>query len=315
MVITERLKKRFCKECQIPINIFTEPYFSSRIMLYEDFYKSKTKWDLFLQELGKYKNEEEYFTEYNRVKDESIKSIKSTAGYSYFLEEDMNQFAVETLLSSKDIFHPMNDGRGFLSIDMTKANFSALYYYDPSIFDIATTWEDFIKKFTNNEHIIHSKYIRQVILGNCNPRRQVTYEKYLMDKVLEKIKDVTLFHNIVSFSNDEIVIDITGEKYTDIYNFFKKLDGRIEGIPVKVQAFTLHKVSTFYVKKIKFPEKKIEIKCGDANLLPFLVRALKSENVQENDLIFYQNGYLAKYIEAPKIEIPEELNIWSKNDD
>lgn len=302
MVITERLKRRFCKDSQIPINIFTEPYFSSRIMLYEDFYKSKTKWDLFLQELSKYKNEEEYFAEYNRVKDEAIKSIKSTAGYSYFLEEDMNQFAVETLLPSKDIFHPANDERSFLSIDMAKANFFALYYYDPSIFDVATTWEDFLKNFTSNEHIIRSKYIRQVILGNCNPRRQVTYEKYLMNKVLKKIKDISYLNNIVSFSSDEIVIDITKEKYTDIYKFLKKIDGRIEGIPVKVQAFRLYKVFTFYIKKIELPEKKIEIKCGDANLLPFLVRTLKGENVQENDLIFYQNGYLAKYIDYPKME-------------
>ena len=302
MVITERLKKRFCKECRIPINIFVEPYFSSRIMLYEDFYGSKTKWDLFLQELGKYNTEEEYFAEYNKVKDEAIKSIKSTAGYSYFLEENMDEFAVETSCTDKDIFHPINDERSFLSIDMTKANFSALYYYDPSIFDVAVTWEDFLKKITDNQHIINSKYIRQVIFGNCNPRRQVTYEKYLMNKVFEKIKGTPGINDVVSFSNDEIVFDITEEKYADIYNFFQSFNGKIEGIPVKAQAFNLYKVHNFYTKEIIFPEKKIEIKCGEPNLLPFLVRALKNENIQENDLVFYQNGFLAKYIDYPQME-------------
>ena len=62
---------------------------------------------------------------------------------------------------------------------MNKANFSALHNYNSNIFNNKNTWEEYVSNFTNNEHIINSKYIRQVVLGNCNPKRCITYEKYL----------------------------------------------------------------------------------------------------------------------------------------
>ena len=97
-----------------------------------------------------------------------------------FIEDDMNKYAVtHTDLPTKDIFKPSNDGKLFISIDMRKANFSALKNYDSGIFDSVDTWEEFISRYTDNKHIINSKYIRQVILGNCNPKRQVTYENIL----------------------------------------------------------------------------------------------------------------------------------------
>ena len=103
----------------------------------------------------------------------------------------MNKFTVtHKNLPSKDIFKSSNDGRVFISIDMRKANFSSLKYYgnciEKSMFRDTSTWEDFISLFTENKHIVNSKYIRQVILGNCNPKRHITYEKYIMDHVLKQ---------------------------------------------------------------------------------------------------------------------------------
>lgn len=47
-------------------------------------------------------------------------------------------------------------------------------------------------------------------------------------------------------------------------------------------------------------------------MIPFIIRALNGQKVQENDKVFYKNGLLAKYIEVPKIEVPEELKIDTK---
>lgn len=206
MEITSKLKERFCKDCNIPIRIYDEPYFMERIELYDKFYGTVEKWNIFVEELQKYSNEQQYFEEYNRVKDAAISDIKASEGYQSFNQLDMNEYPIKhTGLPSKDIFHPSNDGRVFISVDMKKANFSALHRYDPGIFGYADTWEDFIRKYTDNKHIIASKYIRQVILGNCNPRRHITYEKILMDKVIDEISDVVPERRIVFFSNDEIV--------------------------------------------------------------------------------------------------------------
>ncbi len=182
MEVSNRAKERFCKDCNIPIRLFQEPYFLDRIELFDKFYGTVEKWNRFVAELQKYNCEQDYFEEYNRVKDAAINSIKESESYQRFNSEDMNKFAITHKdLPNKDIFKPTNNEKIFISIDMRKANFSSLHSYDKGIFGNADTWEQFISRFTDNEHIINSKYIRQVILGNCNPKRHITYEKYLMD--------------------------------------------------------------------------------------------------------------------------------------
>lgn len=312
--INIKLKQRFCKEAGIPINIFVEPYFTERVILYQQFYQSFDKYITFVKEcLKHYNNEEEYFADYNRVKDEAINFIKSTRGYGNFLEEDMAKFKVETKITSKDIFRPANDKHYFISIDMKKANFSALRYYDSSMFGDCSKWEDFIKKFTDNAHLINSKYLRQVILGNCNPRRQVTFEKYLMNTILKRILGEFPNLNIVYFSNDEIVIDVTNSVDVDIIILIKEIYSfayRWIGVPIKVEHFELYKINGCYIKK----GFELKIKCAEPDVIPFIIRALNGQKVQDNDKVFYKNGLLAKYIEIPKIEVPEELEMWIKDD-
>lgn len=185
MEVSEKAKERFSKDCNIPLRLFQEPYFTDRIELYDNFFGTLKKWNIFVNELRKYHCEQDYFDEYNKVKDAAINSIKSTESYQRFNNEDMNKHCVQNKnLPNKGIFKTSNDGKAFISIDMRKANFSSLQNYDKDIFDGADTWKKFISSFTDNKHIINSKYIRQVILGNCNPKRHIVYEKYLMDGIL-----------------------------------------------------------------------------------------------------------------------------------
>lgn len=300
--ISTKLKERFCKDCNFSIRLFKEPYFTDRLKLYDNLYNTLDKWEIFVKELEKYSCEQDYLEEYNKVKDNAINSIKNTDAYNRFNSEDMNKYSVRVSIPNKDIYKAMNDKREFISIDIVKANFSCLSYYDYSIFS-ADTWEDFISKFTNNKHIIHSKYIRQVILGNCNPKRQVTFEKYLMKEVLYSIKEID---RVVFFSNDEIVLDITDmgdteDKDSYLYKLEKKMKEQI--IPLKVERFTLHKIegTEGYYKKLY--NGGINIKCANSFTLPFVLRKLQGEEITESDKVFYHEGMLSKFIEVPNIEI------------
>lgn len=312
MEISAKSKERFCRDCNIPLRLFQEPYFSDRLKLYDRFYDTLSKWDLFVRELEKYHCEQDYFDEYNRVKDTAIVDIKNMDGYQRFNNEDMNKFCVQnTNLPSKDIFKPSNAGKTFISIDMRKANFSALQHYDYTIFASASTWEDFIGLYTDNMHIINSKYIRQVILGNCNPKRHTTYEKYLMDMILTGIEKYNLIDKVVFFSNDEIVfeMDMAEEKETLLY-MCKCLKEDIEEdfmIPVRVELFTLHKINGTdgYYKEIfeENEEENIEFKCLDNYMLPFVLRKFNGEEITESDRVFYHERLLAKFEEVPEIII------------
>lgn len=311
MEVSEKLKERFCKDCNIPLRLYKEPYFTERLQLYDSYYNTLDKWNIFVRELEKYKCEQDYLEEYNRVKNVAINDIKISDGYKRFNEEDMNKYTVKYKdLPSKDIYKPSNVGKLFISIDMRKANFSALKFYNRSIFDNANTWEEFIERYTENKHIVNSKYIRQVILGNCNPKRQVTYEKYLMGLVLEVLIDELGYSasDIAFFSNDEIVIDMG--KYEDCIRKRELIEWQIKGyfnIPFRIELFYLRKITgtNGYYKEIvkNIIEREYEFKCLNNYVLPFVLRKFNGEEIAENDKVFYHEGLLSKFIEIPEIEI------------
>ena len=311
MDVSEKLKERFCKDCNIPIKLFVEPYFTDRIKLYEGLYDSVQKWNVFVHELNKYHSEQDYFEEYNRVKDQAIRDIKNTDAYQRFNHEDMNKYAIKHIgIPGKDIFHPSNDGKLFISVDMKKANFSTLRHYDESIFRGSQTWEQFIGSYTDNRHIINSKYIRQVILGNCNPKRHITYEKYLMDQVLDCLVNEIGFsvEDIVFFSNDEIIIDM--EKYNDCIDRRTIIQNILKDeftFPLKTELFYLHKIygTQGYCKEIveNIVYRSIQFKCLDNYMLPFVIRSMIGEDITESDKVFMHEGMLAKFIDVPQIDI------------
>lgn len=311
MEVSENLKERFCKDCNIPLRLYKEPYFMDRLQLYDSYYNVLDKWNIFVRELDKYKCEQDYLEEYNRVKNAAINDIKISDGYKRFNEEDMNKYTVKYKdLPGKDIFKTSNNGKLFISIDMRKANFSALKFYNRSIFDNADTWEKFIERYTEDKHIVNSKYIRQVILGNCNPKRQVTYEKYLMGLVLEVLIDELGYSasDIAFFSNDEIVIDMG--KYEDCIRKRELIEWQIKGyfnIPFRIELFYLRKITgtNGYYKEIvkNIIEREYEFKCLNNYVLPFVLRKFNGEEITENDKVFYHEGLLSKFIEIPEIEI------------
>lgn len=311
MEVSEKLKERFCKDCNIPLRLYKEPYFMDRLQLYDSYYNSLDKWNIFVRELEKYKCEQDYLEEYNQVKDAAINDIKLSDGYNRFNEEDMGKYSLKYKdLPGKDIYKPSNIGKLFISIDMRKANFSALKFYDKSIFSNSDTWEEFIERYTENKHIVNSKYIRQVILGNCNPKRQVTYEKYLMGLVLEVLIDELGYStsDIAFYSNDEIVIDMG--KYKGCINKQKILEMVVNArfnIPFRIELFYLHKITGtdgYYKEIVKnIIEREYEFKCLNNYTLPFVLRKFNGEEITENDKVFYHEGLLSKFIEIPEIEI------------
>lgn len=309
MEVSTRVKERFCKDCNIPIRIFQEPYFTDRLTLYDKFYGTLEKWNIFLSELAKYHCEQDYFEEYNRVKDAAILDIKSTEAYQKFNEEDMNKYAVtHKNLPNKDIFKPSNDEKCFISIDMKKANFSSLCHYNADIFGGASFWEEFIGRYTDNQHIINSKYIRQVILGNCNPKRHITYEKYLMDGALTYLTEVFIsMDRVVFFSNDEIVVDVSDmDKNKQERIVFAIRNGMKDmPVPLKTEMFILHKIvrTDGYYKEIidENGNTEIEFKCLDNYALPFVLRKFLGEDVTESDRVFFMRDYWQSLLKLQKL--------------
>ena len=306
MVMTDRLKERFVRDCKIPIKMYKEPYFTERLELLDKYYGTLAKWQEFCAEVDKYPNEEEYFAVYNATKEAAMNFIKSREGWDAFNNLDMNQFAAKNKnFPSKDVFKPTNIGGAFVSIDIKKANFSVLNAYDPAIFGFVNTWEEFIHKFTDSDYITSSKYIREVIMGNCNPSRVITYEKYVTDGILTKLLDAGIDPMFIAFfSNDEIIVDVTSLDLPTIMNTITNVVKNAE-VPLRVEYYRLIAVKKNnkiigYIRQMA--DGTYDFKCFNNQDLILVLRTLNGESIKDSDLTFENEGFLAKYIDTPKID-------------
>ena len=158
MKITPALRERFCKDLQLPIKIFTDPYFMERLVLYDIHFGCWEKYIDFEKMLEDYANEQEYFEAYNSLKETAIQYLLNNPDFTFFSQtEDMSKFAIPNRsLPKNSIYKQTMIGKHFVSFDLCKGNFTALHHYNEKIFDGAHTYEEFLSKFTNNKHFIES---------------------------------------------------------------------------------------------------------------------------------------------------------------
>lgn len=316
--ITENLKQRFCKDTNLSIKVFEEPYFSSTVALFDKQFGAVEKYKQFVELVNFYGSEQAYFEAYNKLKDDVINYLNDNPIMTYFSQtEDMNKFKCENQgFPTKDIFKETFDGKVFVSIDMRKGNFTALHHYNSETVGGKDTYEEFLGLFTDKEYFKSSKYIRQVVFGNVNPKRQVTYEKYLMDKVLTEALGAKGFSSdsVVFFSTDELIFEVEEKFRTEVVGVsdeFKKLVDSLvswacgQSINVRSEIFELRKVpgTSGYVKKFLTGDKSHEFKCMDFLTLPFVLRAYNNEEPREEDFVFLYEGRKVKLLEEIKVEV------------
>lgn len=287
------LKKRFCKDANIPITVFDEPYFLNRLFLLDQYYGCVDKFKLFFKELEHFSDEQSYFEFYNSVKDSVIKMIQENEYYMVFNTVDNNMIQPIGNFPNRNLYIDDNDNQDFISIDMKKANFSALRFFNSQIFKNAKTWEQYIGMFTNCQHIINSKYIRQVIMGACNPKKQIQYERHLTTRLAYLITQKMINVDIFSVSNDEIIIKVDSNLDMSLLN--ESLDCDI-GDLYRVESFSLKKLGDYGWMKTK-GENQYEIKCADGDILPQIIKYLQGKAPTDADLVFRHNHMLARFLD------------------
>ena len=83
-----------CKDFGLPIKIYeNENIFQSRLDVFENMFQSRTKWNMFVNNLvDKYNSEQEYLEQDNKLLDDLIDSVKNNEAYLRFNAEDFNSF-------------------------------------------------------------------------------------------------------------------------------------------------------------------------------------------------------------------------------
>lgn len=310
------LRKRFCKDNNLPIKLYQSPYFEERLSLIERYIDIKQQKEDFLNLCDTVKNSQQSLLDvYSNVKDAAINYLNESPEMIYFSrEEDMGKYSIKNKnLPKNSIYNDNNVGKNFLSIDMKKANFTVLKHYNKNIVKNQDTYEDFIKQFTDIDYFTRSKYIRQVIFGNVNPKRQLTYSQFLMDKVLSEMLTVLPKEKVISFLSDEIIFDISDivftEKFKDIVKSIENIINKFEkdGISLRLEMFQLLKINgtSGYMKKMFYSEDKRSFVLKGVNSveMPFVLRKIFNESPIESDFVFFYEGKLAKLMNPLVIEI------------
>ena len=315
---SKRLLQRFCKNYNLPIAVFEEPYFNERLTIIDPLFDCVQKFEAFVHDLADFESEEKYFEYYNKLKDEVINAIQGNSSFRSFNQHMF--IPPECQAGNKNLYTDQNDGAVFYSIDMRQANFSALHHFDPEMFDVydsnedktvhCDTWEDFLSNFTPYQHILDSKYIRQVILGACNPGKQIQYETWLMKTLCQHLIETLGPLNIYSINADEIILTVENQNKEPFlkadyshHDLLKAVNGCARGIGelVRVELFTLKKYGDCgWLKYIigNDDAKNLPIfKCVDAEIFHQVVKKYLQIPITEDDLVFYHNKRLAKFME------------------
>lgn len=294
------LRKRFVKDQSLPILILQDPHFDYYLDLYEEQYSARTLYELLEEEVGKMGSIEEFLQSYNELKNNVISEVLENEAFKNFNDDRLDQYQVLGNIPKANLYSSTNHNQNFISIDLKKANFHTLRYYDSNIVNGCLTYEGWLANFTNSEYIKKSKYIRQVIFGNLNPKKQQKIQKFVTYGLLEKLKDYVSVENVMSASHDEIIIK--DQDNTTTKELKVELEKMYEGaFPLHIEKFTL--VCQQPIKEFGFVKKyhdsdRVEFK-GVPGL--FMAQAYKNylgKEVEERDLLFYQDGYTAKFVQS-----------------
>lgn len=304
---SEALKQRFCQDYGCDIRIYEEPYFSDRLALYDDQFKTLSKWNSFMLSLSDFDSEDDFFAAYDLAKINAIKYILQSDAFKNFTTYDSTEWQQSPYLSlsKNSMFYSNVIGKSFFSVSIKDSNYSSLRYFSKSIVDNTDSWKEFISKFTDTESIINSEYIEEAVFNGCNVKRIRSYTRAIMSNLLEQLLDGVIdIASIAKFTHNEIVLDSNNLNIVDVVSKFEQETK----IPFNIESFTIvgiyknGNLRGFAKKYVNNAIQFIDVHYVD---MPAILRTLKNEPIQDSDLVFEYKGELSKFVKAPVIEFKE----------
>lgn len=306
MQITNKVLKRWVHDYALPIRIFTEPHFSYALELYEPLLHTQTKFGALVQCLLQYNTQDAFLEDYYSIRNQVIEHLKNNPDWQTFNTMDMAQYKVPSLnISSKDVFKHINHDCFFVSVDLVKGNFQSLRYVNPQIVDGTSHYNDFLRQFTDNPYMLDSKYLRQVIFGSINPKRQVQVERFITYKVLSHFltKGYITLDQVMMFAADEFIFKIERDQLADMQKIMVDVVQEVSPFAeVDVEVYQLKSLcdGSFFAKEFK-NKKGYELMCVPQKKFAQAYKYYNHLPIQELDLYFLDELDLVKYA-APSYE-------------
>lgn len=296
-MLGKHLVKSFMKDFKIPGPVQRNDFLEYYINTYDSVLDCKKYYDLFLNTIDKFENEDHFLGHRYKILENVVADITNNETYKAFIEDKnlLNFQFFTNNIKGKNFYKTENAGKFYLSIDLRSGNFMALKHYDKDIVKNCETWEEYVKNFTEYEYFGLGKTFRQKVLGHLNVKRIMNYERILLEEdIVKPIIDVNILSvdMIVSHNFDEVVFEIDknfDEKIIEIPEKFKN--------DVHVEKFELEQIKPYsmFVKKM---ENKIKFKGVNNNLFPQVFKHYMNLPLDDKDMYFVSDtGHLCKYVE------------------
>jgi len=301
--IPNGVRARFVKDYSLPIQLVQSPYFEYFLDLYSDYLHINHGLN-FLKDALSVMDEQKFFAANNKLRENVVNDIKST--HLYGLMNDKAFYWMQNLtIPNRKLYIEENHNKKFISIDMTQANFNSFLYYQKyyaetyaknlTIFRGHTLYTEYLREFTDVLYFLDSKYVRQVIFGNLNPKRQQKIQAHIMMvDVYEKIKHLFNEDQFTTASSDEIIIECN----SDMVECIHKLRGLIDTHRFHVQGFTLKQIEEghlFFVRE--FLDRHIDFKMVPLHFHAQCFKRYHGLPIEEMDKAFYFEKRVAKFTE------------------
>lgn len=300
----KHILKRWSNDFGLPIKVFKEPYFSYFLDLYDEVFKSKSKLKVLDDALEKFENEDKFLAYNNTVIDNIVAHISNKEEYKEFINMNMDKYSIGGAYPypKSDIYKKQNTGKFFVSIDLVKANFQTLKYINPSIVDDSESYDEFILNFSDLDYIKDSKYIRQVIFGKLNPKRQLKVARFLIERIIEYIitMGLTECNQVAMASHDEFIFEIEESEVQKFIDLECKLKKGIKGIldlDVDIEIFKLNSIEDKYFIREFLNKEGYAFSCVPAMYFAQVFKRYNNMDIEDKDLVFVHENKLAMFLE------------------
>jgi len=299
-----KLRLRFVKDYNLPINVFDEEMFKYYTELYDFF--PRDRWERLKSMIdGKYDGNAEKWLEYcANVRDAAIESVIGSDAYKEFNNSDMSVYKLKNNIGEHSCYNQETNGCNFVSIDLKKANFQALKYV--GVLD-DEDYEHFIEKYGGDDYIKGSKYLRQVIFGKMNPDRTTAVEKHIMEKVMSVSDEVLpMEFKLYSQNSDELVYKQWAEFYGEMKVICPVIEKSVNekfGIDVRVEFVQIKKLPIVntngnnvdaYVRKNLITGEET-LKKASTTFYPQIYKLWKGMEIEDRDLVFFFEDQLCRF--------------------
>lgn len=263
---------------------------------------NETHFEYYLEQLSKtnrYKDIK-YFLQLFEESDPNIEDF-----YQYKMEKSkeiidfikVSNTYTELTLDKNLVDFPVNktihyeEDKIYLSLDIKSANWISLKLYDQNN-ELGDTYEDFLNKFNVPKVLIYSKYLRQFIFGNINPKKQQKVQRNIIQKDIIRKYD-TIF-DIEGVKNDEVIFSLNSFKDSS------KIINEVDLNKYSYKIFTCKRVEDFRIDS-HFNEngdliQKEMVGCSGNQFYWKLKQYITNEKIDIRDLYFKNEGKLAIWL-------------------